>query len=167
MDIKIEPILVEQKSVFVQLMELCNYDFSEYEDSDVNEYGYYGYSHIDDYWNENGRFPYFIRVNGKIAGFALVCSHCRYINSSQAHNISEFFVMLKYRRKGIGSYVAKKVFDMHKGQWEVLQLPTNVRAQKFWKTIISEYTNGAYKECGSIADGSIGFLFDNSLTLQT
>jgi predicted acetyltransferase len=75
--------------------------------------------------------------------------------------------MLKYRRKGIGSYVAKKVFDMHKGQWEVLQLPTNVRAQKFWKTIISEYTNGAYKECGSIADGSIGFLFDNSLTLQT
>jgi Predicted acetyltransferase len=165
MEVKIEPILEEQKSVFVQLMELCNYDFSEYEDSDINEYGYYGYSHIDDYWNEKGRFPYFIRVNGKLGGFVLVCSHCRYINGNDCHNISEFFVMKKYRRKSIGSYVAKDVFEKHKGQWEVLQLPNNVPAQMFWKTVISEYTNGFYKECGSIHEGLVGFLFDNSSLL--
>jgi predicted acetyltransferase len=162
MDIKIEPILEIQKSVFVQLMELCNYDFSEYEDSDINEYGYFGYSHIDDYWNEPGRFPYFIRVNGKLAGFVLVCSHCQYINSFDGHNISEFFVMLKYRRKGIGRYAAKKVFDLHRGQWEVLQMPANVRAQKFWKSVVSEYTDDTYSECGSTAEKWVGFLFDNS-----
>ena len=39
MDIRIEPILIEQKSVFIQMMELYNYDFSEYSDDDINEYG--------------------------------------------------------------------------------------------------------------------------------
>ena len=161
MEIILEPILIEQKSVFIQLMELCNYEFSEYADSDINEYGYYGYSHIDDYWNEEGRFPYFIRVNSKLAGFALVCSHCHYISGENAHSIAEFFVMLKYRQKGIGRYVANEVFNKHKGQWEVLQLPGNVRAQKFWKSVISEYTNGTYNECGSLDNEWVGFIFDN------
>lgn len=43
MDINLEPILIEQKSVFVQMMELYSYDFSEFSGDDINEYGYYGY----------------------------------------------------------------------------------------------------------------------------
>ena len=99
MEIKIEPILIEQKSVLVQLMELYNYDFSMYSDDDVNEYGYFGYSHIDDYWNENGRFPYFIRVDNKLAGLVFVRSCCEFNKLSNPHNIAEFFIMQKYRRK--------------------------------------------------------------------
>lgn len=38
MNITIEPILIEQKSVFVQMMELYNYDFSEFSDDDIKEY---------------------------------------------------------------------------------------------------------------------------------
>lgn len=30
MDIRVEPILYEQKSVFVQMLELYSYDFSEF-----------------------------------------------------------------------------------------------------------------------------------------
>ena len=52
MNISIEPILIEQKSVFVQMMELYDYDFSEFSEDDINEYGYFGYPRIDDYWNE-------------------------------------------------------------------------------------------------------------------
>jgi len=73
--------------------------------------------------------------------------------------------MIKYRRKGIGTYVAREVFDKHKGQWEVLQLPNNVRAQKFWKSVISDYMDGVYKECGSIENEWLGFLFDNTSQL--
>ena len=50
MDISVEPILYEQKSVFIQMLELYNYDFSEFSNDDINEYGYFGYAHIDDYW---------------------------------------------------------------------------------------------------------------------
>lgn len=52
MDIHVEPILYEQKSVFIQMLELFQYDFSEFSHDDINEYGYFGYEHIDDYWNE-------------------------------------------------------------------------------------------------------------------
>ena len=62
--------------------------------------------------NEEGRFPYLIRVDGKIAGFALICPHCNYRKEDDARCIGEFFVMLKYRRKGIGLKVATQLFDM-------------------------------------------------------
>lgn len=83
-------------------MELYNYEFSVFSNDDISEYGYYGYGHIDDYWNEEGRFPYLIRVDGKIAGFALICPHCNYRKEENARSIGEFFVMLKYRRRGSG-----------------------------------------------------------------
>ncbi|HEX7432452.1 MAG TPA: GNAT family N-acetyltransferase [Anaerolineaceae bacterium] len=162
MDIKIEPILLDQKSVFVQLMQLYNYDFSEYEYTDVNEYGYYNYSNTDDLWNDPERHPYFIRVDGKLAGFVLVQNHCRFIDHPDAHNIDEFFVMVKYRRNGVGRYAASAIFDRYRGKWEVLQMPNNIRAQQFWKSVISEYTNGFYQTCGSMDEEWVGFLFDNA-----
>ena len=161
MEIKIEPILIEQKSVFMQLMELYMYDFSLYSNDDVNEYGYFGYSHIDDYWNEDGRFPYFIRVGGKVAGFVLVRSCCEYNELPNPHNIAEFFVMQKYRRLGIGKFVASQIFDMHKGGWEVSQWAENIPAQKFWKEVIDQYTKGRYETFGSFEEGQVGFIFTN------
>ena len=52
--------------------------------------------------NEDGRYPFFIRVDGKLAGLVLVRSCSEHNNLSNPHNIAEFFVMKKYRRKGVG-----------------------------------------------------------------
>lgn len=162
MDIKIEPVLIEQKSVLVQMIELYKYDFSLYSDDDLNEHGYFGYAHIDDYWNENGRYPYFIRVGGKLAGLVFVRSCCEYNELSNPHNIAEFFIMQRYRGKGIGKHVAMKIFDMHKGGWEIAQWSKNVPAQKFWKSVVNEYTKGNFSVFGSLEEGHVGFTFDNS-----
>ena len=43
MNICVEAILYEQKSVLIQMLELYQYDFSEFSDDDINEYGYFGY----------------------------------------------------------------------------------------------------------------------------
>lgn len=161
MDIALKLMDVEQKSLLIQLMELYNYEFSIYLDADINEYGYYGYDHIDDYWNEEGRFPYLIRVDDKIAGFALICPHCNYINGKNAHCFGEFFVMLKYRRKGVGLYAAKQLFDKHPGFWEVCYLRNNLPASKFWKDVVEKYTNSNYEVCGTRDDNMIGFIFHN------
>lgn len=142
-------------------MELYNYEFTQFDDADINEYGYYGYPHIDDYWNETGRFPYLIRINRKIAGFVLICPHCQYISGAHAHCIGEFFVMMKYRRMGVGSYAAAQVFNNHPGSWEVCYLQNNIPASKFWKTVITEYTNNKYQTCGTQQDQMIGFTFHN------
>ena len=161
MEISIESILREQKSVFVQMMELYMYDFSEFSDDDINEYGYFGYSRIDDYWNEEGRYPFFIRVDGKLAGLVLVRSCCEHNNLANPHNIAEFFVMKKYRRKGVGKVAAMTIFDMFPGGWEVSQWKNNLPAQNFWKQIIHEYTNGTYNTFTSIEKDEVGFTFYN------
>lgn len=162
MNISIEPILIEQKSVFVQMMELYSYDFSEFSDDDINEYGYFGYSRIDDYWNEKGRYPFFIRANGKLAGLVLVRSCCEYNDLPDPHNIAEFFVMKKYRHKGVGKAAAVKVFDMFPGGWEVSQWSNNLPARKFWEKVVDEYTKGKYDTFTVTEKNVAGFTFCNA-----
>ncbi len=61
-------------------------------------------------------------------------------------SIAEFFVMKKYRRKGIGKSVAHQIFNLHKGTWEVFQKESNKPAQLFWNKIITNYTKGNFTE---------------------
>ena len=168
MNIQIEPILIEQKSVLIQLLNLYCYDFTEYSNEDINEYGYY----VDDdikYYTENlginpKMHPFFILFDGKLAGFVIagVGSYLLYLDDENAYVIENFFIMKKYRRNGIGSFVAKAIFDMFKGKWEVCQKQNNLPARKFWKSVISEYTGNNYQECGTENDEMVGFIFDNS-----
>lgn len=161
MDITLHLMENDEKILLIRLMELYNYEFSEFSNDDINEYGYYGYDHIDDYWNEEGRFPYLIRVDGKIAGFALICPHCDYRKEETARCIGEFFIMLKYRRMGVGKKVAMQLFDKHRGSWEVCYWKNNVSAGKFWQKVIAEYTNEHYRTCGAKDNHNIGFIFEN------
>ncbi|CAK7026279.1 GNAT family N-acetyltransferase [Tissierella sp. P1] len=136
----------EYKNIVGNLMQFYFYDFSEFVKCDVEDNGLYrAYEYLDDYWNEeNHRFPYLVKQDGKYIGFVLV----RLIESEEENyfSIAEFFIMKKYRRKGIGQAVANKIFDLHRGQWEVFQIETNKPAQAFWHKTIDEYTKGQFKE---------------------
>ena len=90
-----------------------------------------------------------------------ICPHCNYRQEKDARCIGEFFVMLKYRRMGIGLKVATQLFDEHRGSWEVCYLRNNLPAGKFWKKVVEEYTNNHYKICGTENDTQIGFTFEN------
>ena len=161
MDITLHLMSVDDKYLLIRLMELYNYEFSAYSNDDINEYGYYGYDHIDDYWNEEGRFPYLIRADGKIAGFALICPHCDYRKEKGARCIGEFFVMLKYRRKGIGLKAVTQLFDKHRGLWEICYWKNNLSAGQFWKKVVEKYTNNHYQTCGTEDNIKTGFTFEN------
>ena len=161
MNIKIEAIPFEQKSVFIQLLNLYSYDFTEFTGNDIKENGYfYNYS-SNELWNENFR-SFFIRVDGKLAGFVIVKNGgYMYLDDETAHSIDEFFVMKKYRRNGVGRFTARAAFDMFRGKWEVCQMVNNLPARKFWKSVISEYTNNNCQEVGTENDSMVGFIFDN------
>lgn len=140
MKITLERIKLEQKDVLQQMLELYRYDFSEYDGSDLDEEGRYGYAYLDHYWREGNRYPFFIKMGGQYAGFVLI-SKVRDIN-----RISEFFVLKKYRKKGIGKEAAFTVFDQFQGEWDIAQIPQNKAAQVFWTTIINEYTDGHFTD---------------------
>lgn len=164
---KIEIIEVQEteKSVLRHLMELYAYDFSEFDDADVNEHGLYGYTYFDYYWTEESRTPFFIKVDGELAGLVLVNEYCYLVKEPGTKSIAEFFVMRKYRRKGIGKAVAVMVFEKFPGKWEILQHGENQPSQIFWDTVIRTYTNGDYRQEPVTTEWWEGqaLLFDNSI----
>jgi predicted acetyltransferase len=144
MALEISEARIEDKTLIRHLMELYRYDFSEYDESDVDINGYFGYRWLDHYWTDEDRQPFIIRVHGKPAGFVLVNQHTYLPGSDWA--IAEFFVMRKYRGKGIGKKAAFDVFDRFPGKWEVYELESNQPSQQFWRKVISDYTHGHYSE---------------------
>ena len=93
----------------------------------------------------------------------LVRSCCEHNNLPNPHNIAEFFVMKKYRQKGVGKEVAGRIFDMFPGGWGVSQWTENLPAQKFWGKVVAEYTNGKYNTFTAVEKDAVGFTFDNSI----
>ena len=151
MSVTIERVPLEQKPVLARLLQLYLYDFTEFEPRPLNTSGEYEYAYLDAYWApEPGeeRYPYFIRSDGDLAGFALV----RVVNGSNV--MSEFFVMRPYRRGGLGGEAAKAVFDAHAGPWIVHEHPGNLPAQAFWRRVIAEFTGGRFEE-SSEPDGAL------------
>lgn len=155
MSTMIEKVPFSKKMVLRHLIELYNYDFSEFTDEDVNEFGLYDYKFLDYYWTEPDRYPFFIKVDGQYAGFALVRKH----GDMAAFSMAEFFVMKKYRKMGVGKTVALYLFNMFKGKWELSAVEENVPAQMFWRKVIHEHSNGKFSEKNSDFDDSI-FTFE-------
>lgn len=144
-DIDVSAVSIEDKPVLRNLMELYMHDFSELTGGDVGDHGLFGYRYLDHYWTEPDRHPFLIRVGGKLAGFVLVRSRRRGDGVAES-GIAEFFVMRKYRRRGVGRIAARRVFDMFPGRWTVMQLSDNAAAQGFWRNVIADYTGGEFTE---------------------
>lgn len=82
----------EQKIILCNLMELYQYDMSEFEEEDdVNDIGLFDYKYLDHYWTEEGRHPFLILITGKLAGFVLV-RELKENDSSSIYSIAEFFI---------------------------------------------------------------------------
>ena len=145
MGIELVKATIQQKVVVKHLLELYKYDFSEFDNEDVDEQGVYGYTYLDNYWTEpDERFPFLVKVDGKYAGFALIRKIKK--GSEFYYSMAEFFILKKYRKKGIGKQVAFQLFNLFPGIWEVAEIEENISAQKFWRKVISEYTNNDFNE---------------------
>lgn len=145
MNYEIKRATLEEKETLNNLLQFYIYDFSEFMDFHIEDNGKFDDYPLNDYWTENSRFPFLIKLNGKYAGFVLVKLINRDDDDSY-FSIAEFFIMKRYRRAGLGKLVAMDIFKMYKGQWEVYQIDNNVPAQHFWKKAIEEYTGGKFTE---------------------
>lgn len=147
MAIHLEKVSFDEKFILRNLMELYLYDTSEFEeDFDVNPYGLFGYKYLDHYWTEEGRHAFFIKVEGKLAGFVLIRELEVLSDGTVKYSIAEFFVLRAYRRKGIGRQAVQQIWDMFSGKWSVSYLKKNKAAESFWRKIIAERTNGNFSE---------------------
>jgi len=83
MNIQVEPILLEQKSVFAQLLNLANYDYTEYTNNDISEDGYFHDDDTDYFLKTDNLHSFFIHVERKLAGFVII-DDCK-IDDKNAH----------------------------------------------------------------------------------
>lgn len=143
--IELKLAAASQKIILRHLLELCQHDYSQYNQADVNEYGLFDYPYLDHYWTEPGRYPFLIQCQRQWAGLALV----RVIEEpdlTPLHTLAEFFVLRKYRRQGVGQTAAWAIFRQFPGRWRVGQEAENRPAQLFWQRVIAKYTQGNYQE---------------------
>ena len=151
MNIEVTPAGLHEKTALRNLMELYVYEFSDMEGLDVDDSGLFGYRYLDLYWTESGRHPFLIRVEDKLAGFALVRQGPSLTDKSTSSegactHMAEFFILRKYRRHGVGARAARELFDRFPGHWEVSEIPENTPAIAFWRKVIGEYSGGDYEE---------------------
>lgn len=151
--------------VLRHLYEFYAYDFSEFTRDDVGASGQYTDDRfLTGYWLEPNWTALLVRADDKLAGFVWVLQttlfrpedikrlrETRGIEEtwslkSPHHLIEEFFIMRKYRLKGVGEYVAQHVFDLFPGVWEVSEIEENTPAQAFWRKVIGRYTGNQYAE---------------------
>jgi predicted acetyltransferase len=140
MDIQVTSASIDEKSILRNLFELYIYDYSEYMGWDLDQHGLFGYRYLDHYWTEPNRYPFLVRADDNLAGFALVS-----VVDDRTH-MSEFFILRKYRRQGVGEAVARNLFARFPGPWHVDELAQNEAAQRFWRTVIDRATGGDYLE---------------------
>ena len=131
----------DERLPIARMLELYQHDLSDLWDQDLDLHGEYGYA-LDRYWGRPRHHAFVFRVAGKHAGLALV-DDAVHLPENELW-LAQFFVLKKYRRRGVGSAAARAVFDQIRGRWEVGQMPLNLPAQAFWRRVIGAYTGGRF-----------------------
>jgi len=170
MNIELTPARADEREILANLLEKYDYEFSQWDDRDVNWLGLYGYKYLDYYWSgEEKRWAYFICVDKTLAGFVMINDYPEAPDRAHDYSVAEFFVMHKYRRRGVGSFAAKNAFDLHRGRWQLKYHPKNTASAEFWNKTVRNYTSSQYELVRAYAgtdyaDGTLGdiIFFDNT-----
>lgn len=140
LNLEVIPATAEQEPILANLLELYVHDFSEFLHIEVGADGRFGYKELPLYWSEPNRYPFLIRVDGSMAGFALVKRGSEVSGDPTTWDMAEFFVLRGYRRSRFGTEAAQQVWRHFPGRWEVRIMQKNDSARKFWQQAINAFS---------------------------
>lgn len=130
--------------VLRNLIEHYLHDMAEWFEFDTGEDGAYEYS-TDEVWDAG--CDVFLAYVGDIpVGFALVADAESRVPGANARDLKEFFVVRRHRRSGLGTRLARHVWDAYPGAWLVRVYQGNRPAMPFWRRTIDDYTGGRFRE---------------------
>jgi predicted acetyltransferase len=156
-NLAISKIGPESDLLLRNLFEHYCYDMSEFFGVDTAADGSYSYDTAS-LW-ANGCDAYLAKLGDSIAGFAIIGSGAEWLGAIGAHDIHEFFIMRKFRRCGFGRRMAIFLWNEHPGEWLVRVLEANALAIPFWRTAISHYSLGSYREEQNVVHGRLWTYF--------
>jgi predicted acetyltransferase len=147
MSFELITVAESDRAVLENLTQLYLYDFAEHfagtPFGGVCEDGRFpAFFQLDDYWRRPGAQPFLLRLDGRVAGFALVGGQARSQLRADAC-VDEFFVLRSHRRQGIGRRAAHALFERLSGQWEVAVMRRNTAAVAFWRAAVRTFHQAA------------------------
>lgn len=153
MSVEVIAAAPEQEPILANLLELYAHDFSEFLDLDLGPDGRFGYKQLPLYWIEANRYPFLVRVDGKLTGFVLVK------RDGAVWDMAEFFVVRAYRRRGVGTGIAHQVWRRFPGPWQVRVLEANRAGRQFWERSISAFTGEPVDSVPAERNGKLWRIF--------
>lgn len=152
----IEVELFEAKGEDLQsienMMQFYMYDFSEWMPLSFNDKGLFSIRSKAEYWAKPSTRPFFITVNGEIAGFVTVDDEVTHPEAN--YSIGYFFVGRRFRRSGVGVTAIKKLLARFSGCWQIFHINQNASASAFWRKAIPELTMSTFSVHSESIDGS-------------
>ncbi|MBU2705250.1 hypothetical protein KCM76_04620 [Zooshikella marina] len=125
------------------LFQYYIYDMSEYTGWPPYENGTFNVddsiSGLSDYWKKPEHYPYLIMVDKEVAGFSLVR---KYPMSDSFYDMGQFFILRKFKHKGIGKKAFQLSVSRHPGAWITRVLPDNEGAKIFWLKAVKSVATG-------------------------
>ena len=145
-NITIYPATIKDYATIQNMARFYVYDMSEYcghmEGWEIPEDGLYECLDFKSYFKDKNAYPFLIKKNKELVGFVIINN--KGSDETTQFNMAQFFILRKFKKMGIGSHIAKICFNKFQGIWEVMVLPENIGAYKFWCKVIGDYTNGNY-----------------------
>lgn len=146
-DVEICEATEAHRTVCENLSRYYTYDISEFasdlEDYRCQEDGNY-HECISHLWPFARREFFLLRAGGEWAGYACVSREDN-VHFAQ-FELTEFFVVRKFRKQGLGKRFISELLERHPGAWEVAVWPANEIAKEFWEHTIPQIASGTF-EC--------------------
>ena len=102
------PASPNERALLENLAQFYSYDFSEVLDMHVDEHGRFGKVDLAAYWIDDWKHPFLLRVADKLAGFALISERSKITDERGVFDMTEFFVLRRFRHQGVGRAAASK-----------------------------------------------------------
>jgi len=134
----------ESDTLLRNLFEHYCHDMSEWFEIDTGADGRFAHN-TSSVWTD-GHEAYLARVGDSIAGFALIGNGNEWVGEIGIRDVHEFFVMRRFRRRGVGQSMTTFLWDNRPGEWLVRVLEANAPALVFWRNAVSRYSHGSYRE---------------------
>ncbi|WDG08983.1 GNAT family N-acetyltransferase [Vibrio campbellii] len=138
MSISIRKATITDLAAFSMLWQFYQYHQSSFEHEDVDENGRFD---IDEEYLEdvlNGKEEcdaYLVLSDGCIAGFSTV--EPTEIAGKEIPELSDIFILPKYRNSGVAKLVVEKLMLSQPGEWHVAVYKKDAQALSYWESLFS------------------------------
>lgn len=153
---QIVKVETNQRLILKHLITLFLHDLSEFNpDQEFNqENGLFEFDEFEWFFEKNGLSPYFIIFDNNIVGFILIQSDPFTNPDRYDYLVNSFFILKKFRRRGLGKQAAHQLFQQLPGRYVIGQLSNNDPAIAFWRSVY-HYLHVEFEEREELDEGLI------------